>query len=64
MGSHGLAWAFQGMPVFFLVGGYSNSVGWEGSLRKAEPRQTGVYRDWLAVRVQRLIAPTFLVLLA
>ncbi|MEP1420278.1 MAG: acyltransferase family protein, partial [Erythrobacter sp.] len=53
----------QVMPVFFLVGGYSNSVSWEGTLRKAVPGQTGVYRDWLAARVQRLIAPTFPVLL-
>ncbi|KEO91759.1 hypothetical protein EH31_03555 [Erythrobacter longus] len=61
--THWLTWGFQVMPVFFLVGGYSNSVSWEGTLRKAEPGQTGVYRDWLAARVQRLIAPTFPVLL-
>ncbi len=61
--THWLTWAFQVMPVFFLVGGYSNSVSWEGTLRKAKPGQKGVYRDWLASRVQRLIAPTFPVLL-
>jgi surface polysaccharide O-acyltransferase-like enzyme len=61
--THWLTWAFQVMPVFFLVGGYSNSVSWQRTLRKAEPGQTGVYRDWLAARVQRLIAPTFPVLL-
>ncbi len=61
--THWLTWAFQVMPVFFLVGGYSNSVSWEGTLRKASPGQKGVYRDWLASRVQRLIAPTFPVLL-
>lgn len=61
--THWLTWAFQVMPVFFLVGGYSNAVSWQGTLRKAEPGQVGVYRDWLAARVQRLIAPTFPVLL-
>ena len=58
-----LTWAFQVMPVFFLVGGFSNAMSWDATTRKAEPGQTGVYRDWLASRVQRLIAPTFPVLL-
>ncbi|WP_299193148.1 acyltransferase [uncultured Erythrobacter sp.] len=61
--THWLTWAFQVMPVFFLVGGYSNGVSWDATLRKAEPGQTGVYRDWLASRVQRLIGPTFPLLL-
>ncbi|MEL7219592.1 MAG: acyltransferase family protein, partial [Pseudomonadota bacterium] len=61
--SHWLTWAFQVMPVFFLVGGYSNGVSWDATLKKAEPGQTGIYRDWLASRVQRLITPTFPVLL-
>ena len=26
--THWLTWGFQVMPVFFLVGGYSNSVSW------------------------------------
>jgi hypothetical protein len=61
--AHWLTWGFQVMPVFFLVGGYSNSVSWEATLRKAGEGQVGKYRDWLASRVQRLIAPTFPVLL-
>ncbi len=61
--THWLTWGFQVMPVFFLVGGYSNGVSWSATLRKAEPGQAGVYRDWLASRVQRLITPTFPVLL-
>ena len=61
--AHWLTWGFQVMPVFFLVGGYSNGVSWGATLRNAEPGQTGVYRDWLASRVQRLITPTFPVLL-
>jgi hypothetical protein len=64
---HWLTWAFQVMPVFFLVGGYSNGVSWDATVRKAQGQgresRTGVYRDWLAARVQRLITPTFPVLL-
>lgn len=54
-----LTWIFQVMPVFFLVGGYSNGVSWDATLRKAEPGQIGKYRDWFASRVQRLINPIF-----
>lgn len=61
--SHWLTWVFQVMPVFFLVGGYSNGVSWDATLRKAAPGQAGNYRGWLASRVQRLITPTFPVLL-
>ncbi len=61
--AHWLTWGFQVMPVFFLVGGYSNGVSWAASTAKAAPGQAGVYRDWLASRVQRLITPTFPVLL-
>lgn len=57
--AHWLTWAFQVMPVFFLVGGYSNGVSWDATLRKAEPGQIGKYRDWFASRVQRLISPIF-----
>ncbi len=61
--THWLTWGFQVMPIFFLVGGFSNGMSWDATLRKAETGQVGVYRDWLASRVQRLIAPTFPVLL-
>ncbi len=61
--THWLTWGFQVMPIFFLVGGFSNGMSWDATLRKAEAGQVGVYRDWLASRVQRLIAPTFPVLL-
>jgi hypothetical protein len=61
--THWLTWGFQVMPVFFLVGGYSNSVSWAVTTAKAPRDQAGVYRDWLASRVQRLITPTFPVLL-
>ncbi len=61
--SQWLTWGFQVMPIFFLVGGYSNGVSWRAQLRKAEAGQKGVYRDWFASRLQRLINPVFPVLL-
>ncbi len=54
---HWLTWLFQVMPIFFIVGGYSNAVSLESSKRK------GVgYAGWLSARLNRLVAP-FLVLL-
>ena len=50
--AHWLTWLFQVMPVFFLVGGYVNGLGWASAQR----RQLG-YADWLAGRLQRLILP-------
>ena len=61
--SQWLTWGFQVMPIFFLVGGYSNGVSWNAQLRKAEEGQKGIYRGWFASRVQRLITPVFPVLL-
>ena len=43
---------FQVMPVFFLVGGYSNAASWEAAQR------TGTsYGRWVAGRARRLIGP-------
>jgi surface polysaccharide O-acyltransferase-like enzyme len=47
-----LTWVFQVMPVFFLVGGYSNGVSW-----KAAQRDGRSYGDWLDGRLQRLVGP-------
>lgn len=47
-----MTWAFQVMPVFFLVGGYSNGISWESAQRKGRS-----YSEWLQVRLQRLIGP-------
>ncbi|MCY3711621.1 MAG: acyltransferase [Caldilineaceae bacterium] len=52
-----LTWIFQVMPVFFLVGGYVNGLGWQSAQR----RQEG-YAAWLARRLQRLIVPVLPVL--
>lgn len=47
-----LTWGFQVMPIFFLVGGYSNGVSWS-----ANRRDGGSYSGWFTGRVQRLINP-------
>ena len=54
-----LTWLFQVMPIFFLVGGYVNGLGWQSAQR----RQAG-YAAWLARRLQRLIVPVLPVLAA
>lgn len=54
-----LTWIFQVMPIFFIVGGYSNAVSLESAARK------GVgYAGWLAARLNRLVAPLLVLLLA
>jgi len=47
-----LTWAFQVMPLFFIVGGYSNGISWQ-SAKKANSS----YNLWLAARLNRLIGP-------
>lgn len=48
-----LTWVFQVMPVFFMVGGYSNRVSWGAALRDGQG-----YGAWLATRMRRLLIPT------
>jgi peptidoglycan/LPS O-acetylase OafA/YrhL len=52
-----LTWIFQVMPIFFIVGGYSNAV----SLESAQRKGVG-YAAWLSVRLYRLVAPLLLLL--
>jgi len=47
-----MTWAFQVMPVFFLVGGYSNGISWQSAQRKGQG-----YSEWLQLRLQRLAGP-------
>lgn len=54
-----LTWIFQVMPIFFIVGGYSNAVSLESAARKGER-----YATWLAGRLNRLVAPLLILLLA
>ena len=54
-----LTWLFQVMPVFFLVGGYVNALGWQSAQRRREN-----YAAWLTRRLQRLVLPVLPVLAA
>lgn len=47
-----LTWGFQVMPLFFLVGGFSNGVSWV-----ANRRDGGTFAKWYSGRVRRLINP-------
>jgi len=47
-----LTLAFQVMPVFFVVGGYSNAASWDAAVRAGTP-----YGAWVAGRARRLIGP-------
>jgi peptidoglycan/LPS O-acetylase OafA/YrhL len=58
-GTQWLTWLFQVMPIFFIVGGYSNAVSLESSTRKGDN-----YAAWLAARLNRLVAPLLILLLA
>ncbi len=53
-----LTWVFQVMPIFFIVGGYSNAV----SLASAQEKQLG-YSQWLTGRLHRLLTPLMLLVL-
>jgi len=50
---------FQVMPVFFLVGGYSNAASWDAAQRAGTP-----YGVWIAGRARRLIGPIVPLILA
>jgi peptidoglycan/LPS O-acetylase OafA/YrhL len=54
---HWLTWIFQVMPIFFIVGGYSNAVSLESARKKNVD-----YAGWLAARLNRLVAPLLVVL--
>ncbi len=47
-----LTWAVQVMPIFFMVGGFANSISWSSSLAKGRS-----YPEWLGSRMQRLVGP-------
>ncbi|MCL6422603.1 acyltransferase [Brachybacterium sp. JHP9] len=57
--THPLTWIFQVMPIFFLVGGYSNGLSW----RSARKRGT-TYAEWLRTRLRRLGVPLIPLLVA
>ena len=47
-----LTWIFQIMPVFFVVGGFSNTASWTAAARDGR-----TYGDWLGARLVRLVRP-------
>ena len=51
-GIHYLTWILQIMPIFFMVGGYSNAKSLAAAQRKGTKR-----RSWLAARYVRLVTP-------
>jgi fucose 4-O-acetylase-like acetyltransferase len=53
-----LTWLFQVMPLFFIVGGYSNGVSWESARRGGRS-----YGIWITARLRRLIGPVVPLLL-
>jgi peptidoglycan/LPS O-acetylase OafA/YrhL len=54
-----LTWLFQVMPIFFIVGGYSNGVSLESARRKGTD-----YGGWLAARLNRLVAPLLVLIIS
>ncbi len=56
--THYATWLFQVMPVFFFVGGFSNSLSWASARR--DPEKT---RTWASTRLTRLLKPTVPVVL-
>lgn len=57
--SQWLTWVLQVMPLFFIVGGYSNAVSWESAQRSGAG-----YGTWIAGRLQRLVQPVVPLLIA
>src|SRR6266545_2671699 len=48
-------WIFQVMPIFFIVGGFTNAFSWRSA------SQRGVsYADWLRARSARLLGPALI----
>jgi fucose 4-O-acetylase-like acetyltransferase len=53
--THILTWIFQVMPIFFIVGGFTNALSWRSA------RERGVsYADWLRARSARLLGPALI----
>jgi peptidoglycan/LPS O-acetylase OafA/YrhL len=53
-----LTWIFQVMPIFFIVGGYSNAISLEGAKKKQAN-----YGEWLTGRLHRLLTPLLLLVM-
>jgi hypothetical protein len=53
--THILTWIFQVVPIFFIVGGFTNAFSW----RSASERGVS-YADWLRARSARLLGPALI----
>lgn len=54
-----LTWLFQVMPIFFIVGGYSNGVSLESARKNSVD-----YAGWLVTRLNRLVAPLLVLIVS
>src|SRR5512132_1061006 len=50
--THILTWIFQVMPIFFIVGGFTNAGSWRSASRRGVS-----YATWLRGRSARLLGP-------
>lgn len=50
-----LTWIFQVMPIFFIVGGFTNAGSWLSASRR-----DSAYADWLRARAARLLRPALM----
>ncbi len=57
--THWLTWALQVMPIFFIVGGFSNAISWQKALERGHS-----YAHWLDSRFRRLVVPVLPLLAA
>src|SRR6266508_4452850 len=53
--THILTWIFQVMPIFFIVGGFTNAFSWRSASERGES-----YADWLRARSARLLGPALI----
>lgn len=54
-----LTWGLQVMPIFFIVGGFSNAISWRKAVERGQD-----YAEWLDSRFRRLAAPVLPLLAA
>lgn len=52
-----LTWVLQVMPLFFLVGGFTNGASWRSAVRRGEP-----WHVWMSARAARLLRPALVLL--
>ena len=56
--TQGLTWFVQVMPIFFMVGGFSNGISWRAARKSGKS-----YATWLDARLRRLVWPVLVLLL-